>query len=119
MNTVMKLVTFGVVSVLSAFSFAENAIVINPIEVPDGKEAEALAIWDKYADYFSAQPGFMGTKLHKALDPKAKFDYINIAEWRSGEDFLKALNNEKIKTVGKGFPEDMPHYPSMYTIVRQ
>jgi len=96
-----------------------SIIVINPIEIPEGKETEALAIWDKYARYFGKQPGFIGTKLHRSVDPKAKFHLINVAEWRSSENFLKALNNEEIKKIGKGFPKDMPHYPSMYEIIRK
>lgn len=104
---------------ISFTSFAETIMVINPIEVPKGKEKQALEIWDTYANYFRVQPGYLGTKLHKALDSKAKFHYINIAEWKSAEDFLTALNSEKLKKLGKGFPEDMPHYPSIYTIVRE
>ena len=97
----------------------DNVMVINPIEVPPGKEAEALEIWDTYAAYFSKQPGYIGTKLHKSLDPKAKFHYINVAEWKTADDFVKALGNEELKQLGVSFPEDMPHYPSMYQIVRQ
>jgi hypothetical protein len=33
-----------------------NVIVINPFEVPKGKEGQALAMWDKFAEYFRRQP---------------------------------------------------------------
>ena len=92
--------------------------VINPIVVPNGKESEALAIWDSYAGYFSQQPGFIGTKLHRSMDQNAKFHLINIAEWKSAEDFTRALHSEEIKKIGNGFPKDMPHYPSLYQIIR-
>ncbi len=98
---------------------ADEAIVINPIEVPKGKEELALKIWDKYATYFRKQPGYLGTKLHKSGDPKAKFRYINIAKWKSASDFIKALNNPEIKKIGEGFPKDMPHYPSIYEVIRE
>lgn len=100
-------------------SFAADEItVINPIEVPAGKEAKALEIWDSYAEYFKKQPGYIDTKLHKSLDPKAKFHYINVATWKSADDFIKALNSDEIKKIGEGFPKDMPHYPSMYQVIR-
>lgn len=98
---------------------SSSIIVINPIEIPKGKEKEALAIWDRYAEYFGKQPGFIGTKLHRSVDPKAKFHLINVAEWKNGEDFLRALNSQEIKNIGTGFPKDMPHYPSMYQIIRK
>lgn len=98
---------------------SQHVTVINPIIVPTGKEAEALAIWDRYAEYFSKQPGYIGTKLHKALDPEAKFHYINVAEWKSADDFVRALNSDDLKSIGKGFPQDMPHYPSMYQVIRK
>lgn len=95
-----------------------SIMVINPIEIPKGKEAQALAIWDTYAAYFRKQPGYIGTKLHRSVDPKAKFHLINVAEWESGEAFMKALTSDEIKKIGEGFPKDMPHYPSMYQIIR-
>jgi len=95
-----------------------SVIVVNPIEVPEGKESLALAIWDRYAAFFRGQPGYLGTTLHESLDPNAKFHLVNVARWESAEAFLTALQSEELKQLGEGFPEDMPHYPSMYQIVR-
>ena len=95
-----------------------NAIIINPIEVPSGREEEALAIWDQYAAYFRKQPGYVSTKLHRALDSNAKFNFVNIAEWESMETFVAALKNDEIKTIGASFPEEMPHYPAPYEVIR-
>ena len=43
--------------------------LINPFEVPAGKEAEALAFWEKAAAFMKQQPGFISTRLHRALVP--------------------------------------------------
>lgn len=96
-----------------------EVIVVNPIEVPEGREAEALAIWDRYAAYFREQPGYLGTTLHESLDPSAKFHLVNVARWESAEAFLTALQSEELKAIGEGFPKEMPHYPSLYRIVRE
>lgn len=95
-----------------------NITIVNPIEIPAGREEEALEIWDRYADYFKNQPGYVGTRLHRSLDPKAKFHLVNIAEWESMDAFVAALHNEEIKSVGEGFPSDMPHYPAPYEVIR-
>lgn len=93
-------------------------VVINPIEVPEGRKMEALEIWDRYAEYFRRQPGYLGTTLHESLDPTAKFTLINVARWESTESFMASLNSDALKSLGEGFPEDMPHYPSLYQIIR-
>jgi len=120
MNSISKYL-FIVTSIifLSTTTFAsEEIIVINPIIVPEGKEIKALEIWDRYAEYFKKQPGYIGTKLHKTIDPEAKFHYINVATWRTSDDFINALNNDEIKKIGNGFPKEMPHFPSMYQVIR-
>ncbi len=96
----------------------EHVTIINPIEVPAGREADALAIWDSYAAFFRKQPGYIQTKLHRAIDPKAKFHYVNVAEWESMDAFVAALHSEEIKSVGDGFPSDMPHFPAPYEVIR-
>ncbi|MBT8368742.1 MAG: antibiotic biosynthesis monooxygenase [Deltaproteobacteria bacterium] len=94
-----------------------NVIVINPFEVPEGKEDEALAMWDKFADYFRKQPGYVSTKLHRAMNPDARFHLINIAEWESVEHFQAALNSEELKKLAEG-SEEFPHYPGIYEVIR-
>ncbi|MBX2821213.1 MAG: antibiotic biosynthesis monooxygenase [Rhodothermaceae bacterium] len=65
-----------------------------------------------------SEPGYVSTKLHRSLDPNAKFSFVYIAEWESMDAFLAALNNEEIKSVGEGFPTEMPHYPAPYEVIR-
>jgi hypothetical protein len=36
--------------------------LINPFEVPAGKEAEAVAFWEKVAAFMKQQPGFISTR---------------------------------------------------------
>jgi heme-degrading monooxygenase HmoA len=55
-------------------------ILINPFEVPAGEEEAALRFWEEAAESMRRQPGFISTRLHKALSPEARFAYVNIAE---------------------------------------
>ena len=92
--------------------------VINPFEVPQGREDEALSMWESFAAYFRNQPGYISTKLHKAISPDARFHFINIAEWESAEAFQTALENPELMSVAKDLPGDIPHYPGLYEIIR-
>lgn len=71
-----------------------SVILINPFEVPEGKEEEALVFWDQAADFMRKQPGFISTRLHKAIEPWAHFGLINVAEWESVEHFEAVINSE-------------------------
>jgi heme-degrading monooxygenase HmoA len=94
-----------------------NVIVINPFEVPEGREDEALAMWEKFAEYFRKQPGYVSTKLHRAINPDARFHLINVAEWESAERFQAALNNEELQEIAESLDE-FPHYPGLYEVIR-
>jgi heme-degrading monooxygenase HmoA len=96
----------------------DTVTVINPFEVPQGREDETLSMWEAFAEYFRKQPGYISTKLHKAIVPDAKFHFINIAEWESADAFQTALNNPELMEVAKNLPDDIPHYPGLYEVIR-
>jgi len=93
-----------------------SVTLINPFEVPKGKEEEALAFWDRVADYMRKQPGFISTRLHKAVVPWARFYLINIAEWQSVERFETATSTEEFKKLTEPYMEVFPHYPGLYEV---
>ena len=96
-----------------------SVILINPFEVPEGKEDEALAFWERAADFMKERPGFISTHLHKALVPWARFSLINVAEWESVEHFESVMNSEEFKRLTEPYMEVFPHYPGLYEVVRE
>lgn len=72
-----------------------NITVINPFEVPQEREDEAFSKWKSFAEYFRKQPDYFSTKLHKAINPDAKFHFINVAEWESPEAFQASLESPR------------------------
>jgi heme-degrading monooxygenase HmoA len=95
-----------------------DVTVINPFEVPQGREDEALSMWDAFAEYFRKQPGYISTKLHKAINADARFHLVNIAEWDSVEAFQAAISNPGLQDIAKAFPSDILHYPGLYEVIR-
>ena len=91
-------------------------ILINPFEVPEGTQDEDfLAGWERAADYMRGQPGFLSTRLHRALTDDARFRFINIAEWESPQDFRAAVSSDEFREIaGKG----SPGAPALYEVVR-
>lgn len=95
----------------------KRIITINPFEVPKGKEKEALAMWEKFAAYFHKQPGYIGTKLHRALGSEVKFHLVSISEWESAEHFMAALNSPELQKIAKSAPKDILSYPGLYEVL--
>lgn len=94
-----------------------NVVLINPFEVPEGKEDEALQMWKRAADFMRQQPGFISTKLHKAITPNARFHLVNVAEWETVEHFQSVSNNAEFQRIIAGSMEAYPHYPGLYQAI--
>ena len=93
----------------------EYPVLINPFEVTAGR-AEFLRGWERAAEYMRKQPGFVSTRLHRALAPDARFGFINVAEWESADDFRAAVSTEEFRRLAGNGP---PSYPSLYEVVRR
>ena len=93
-----------------------TVILINPFEVPDGTaDDDFLRGWERAAEYMRNQPGFVSTRLHRALAPDARFRYVNVAEWASPQDFQAAVTSEEFRELAKGAA---PGSPALYEVVR-
>jgi heme oxygenase (mycobilin-producing) len=57
----------------------DHVTLINPFEVPVGREDEFVERWKQAADYLRQQEGFISTRLHQSLDPQAAFRFVNVA----------------------------------------
>ena len=89
-------------------------VLINPFEVPASAGERFIEQWQKAADYMQRQPGFVSTRLHRSLSADARFGFINIAEWQSPADFMRAIGTEEFKEMAAGSP---PNLPSLYEVV--
>ena len=64
------------------------------------------------------QPGFISTKLHRAVVPGARFQLINVAEWESPAHFQAAVENEESRELVAPYMSVFPHYPGLYEVIR-
>jgi heme-degrading monooxygenase HmoA len=95
-----------------------KVILINAFEVQPGREDECLAFWEEAAEYMRRQPGFISTRLHRAIVPETRFPLINMAEWESAAHFETAVNREEFQQLIAPYMEMCPHYPGLYEVVR-
>lgn len=95
-----------------------SVILINVFEVPDGKSAEAMVFWDRVAAFMRTQPGFVSTRLHRAVVPWARFQLINVAEWESVDHFETVKNSDAFRQMVGPYMQEFPHFPGLYEVVR-
>ena len=94
-----------------------GVVLINPFEVPAGKEDEFLAGWQDAAGYFRQREGFISTRLHQSLDPAAPFRFVNVAVWESAEHFRQAVSTAEFQALVRRMP--FTSHPALYRIIRE
>lgn len=97
---------------------AEPVTLINVYEVPAGQEEATLRYWERARDFMARQPGYRGTRLHRALSPQARFLLVNVAEWDSAQAFQAAARAMQGAELGAP-PEGMTFTPGLYRVVRE
>jgi heme oxygenase (mycobilin-producing) len=64
--------------------------LINVFEVP-AEHADAFVDgWRERAALMSTKPGFLDTRLHRALSSQSRFQLVNVSRWESREAFETA-----------------------------
>jgi len=96
---------------------AEPVILINAFEVPAAGAAAFIAAWEQARDYLETQPGYIDTALHQALTPDAEFQFVNVARWRTAEDFGAAIQSPGFRQAAAGLAGYRPH-AALYHSVR-
>ena len=100
-----------------ATAAAADVTLINVFEVPREDAAEVVSAWEAARDVMAAQPGYISTALHAALDDGARFQLINIAKWESAAAFKAA--SEALRTSGAFRPkEGWVVTPGLYQVLR-
>ena len=92
-------------------------VLINSFEVPAGDAEKFIAAWEQTRDYLQTQPGYIDTALHQALASDAEFQFVNVARWRSAEEFSAAIGSPGMREAATGLAGYRPH-PALYRVVR-
>jgi len=92
-----------------------HATLINPFEVPVGKEDEFVERWNQAAQYLRQRDGFISTRLHQSLDPHAPFRFVNVAVWESAEQFQQAMSTSKFQALAGEM--SFSSHPALYRVI--
>ena len=88
-----------------------SVTLINLFEVPPGDDDDFIANWERARDHLSRRPGYLDTKLHRAIQPTADFRFVNVAHWASADAFQAAITDPAFRAAA---PLPYPAYPALY-----
>ena len=75
-----------------------------------------MAAWEKTRDYLQRYPAHLDTALHQALGSDADFQFINIAHWRTAEEFTEAVNSPGFREASADLR--WRFHPALYRVAR-
>lgn len=93
----------------------EGVILINPFEVPPDADEPFLAGWERARSALGGRPGYLGTRLHRSLDPQVDFRFVNVARWSSPLAFSKALQRPEFAEAVAAIAFDS--HPALYEVL--
>ena len=91
--------------------------IVNPFEVPKGRESEAMCAWDKFGEYFSKQEGYISAQLLKSTDDNNVHSFVTLAKWADEESYKRAISSKELEDLAKTQPS-YKRNPKIYQIVR-
>jgi heme-degrading monooxygenase HmoA len=92
-----------------------SVALINSFEVAPGREEEFVIAWRAAADFLATRPGYVSTRLHRAVAPGAMSAFVNVAEWASAEQCKAAVTSAEFQAVAKNLA-DYPSQPGFYSV---
>jgi len=94
--------------------------LINVFEVPAEHVDVFIAQWRERAALMSTKPGFLDSRLHRALSSQARFQLVNVARWESSEAWQAATADtefqERISAVTANPQIPILANPALYQI---
>jgi len=90
-------------------------VLINSFEVEPQNEQAFLAGWKRVSEVMERRPGFIHTRLHRAVSTGARF--VNVGEWESHEAFAAALASPEFREAAQGIVGLATMSPALYDVV--
>ncbi len=98
--------------------FEEETWLVNPFEITREQVPDVLDMWDKAKDYMVEKPGFINARLFRPIRSHRHYNLVNIAQWRSRQQFMEALNHRQYDSHRER-SQDYRLHPSLCRAVPQ
>ncbi len=93
----------------------EGVVVVDPFEVPESDAERFVAGWNGVRGLLAAERGYLGTRLHEAVDAAAAFRFVSVARWSSPLMVSRAQGRPEVREAARALPH-LSH-PAVYQVV--
>lgn len=76
-----------------------------------------LNAWDRANDHLKKQPGHLSTTLHRSMSANATFRFVNVAKWKTVDDFRNATQSNEYQDAASWL-STYPVFAAAYDTVR-
>ena len=90
-----------------------SATLINCFEVAPDQDERFLALWKQADELLRKRGGYRSTRLHRSLDPRARFRWINVAELDAVETWQSMIRSPEFGAIAAQMAEFRPS-PALY-----
>lgn len=94
--------------------------LINVFEVPTEHVDVFIAQWRERAALMRTKPGFLDTRLHRALSSQTRFQLVNVAHWESREAWQAATADPEFQQRASAATADprvpISAHPALYQV---
>jgi heme-degrading monooxygenase HmoA len=93
--------------------------LVNCFQIPAGREDDFFVLWQQVNTYMRQRKGYLGHKLHRSLAPDAQYQFVNVARWKSKQDFDAAHDDGFRALVTQPAWEPFRSFPGLYEVVHE
>jgi heme-degrading monooxygenase HmoA len=92
-----------------------DCVLVNAFEVAEEEANEFVRRWTAVRDTVQPLAGYVGSRLHRAVDPRAPFPFVNVAPWRDVDSFTAAVASTDFLHASREIYHQA--HPSLYEVV--
>jgi heme-degrading monooxygenase HmoA len=89
--------------------------LINCFVVAPEQDEEFLQLWRRADEVLRSNGGYSRTRLHRALQPDARFRYVNVAELGSVDAWRSIVSGEEFQALSARMAAFQPT-PGLYEV---
>lgn len=89
-----------------------GVLFINAFEVPDDADDAFVTTWEAVGPLLCKQHGFLGRRLHRAVEPGTRLRFVNIGRWSSPLMYARSAARPDIEAAVAALA--FPSHPALY-----
>ena len=91
---------------------ATPVVLVNLVTLDQADEPRFLEAWQNDAAFMKRQPGFISTRLHRAIGDSSA--YVNVAVWESTARYRDAFTHPEFKASLIAYPSSVVATPHLF-----